>query len=157
MTNASKGVIVSFPLHKGDDTFMNQKQFDKFYWPTLKKFILALIQEGIMVSLFAEGKFNTRLEAIKDLPKGWVLWHFDQTDMTLAKKVLGDRAAIAGNVPSSVVCTGSAAEVKEYCRKLIETCAPGGGYLLGGGAGATETCPENLRAFMEAAQQYGTY
>jgi uroporphyrinogen-III decarboxylase len=157
MTNASKGVIVSFPLHKGDDTFMNQKQFDKFYWPTLKKFILALIQEGIMVSLFAEGKFNTRLEAIKDLPKGWVLWHFDQTDMTLAKKVLGDRAAIAGNVPSSVVCTGSAAEVKECCRKLIETCAPGGGYLLGGGAGATETCPENLRAFMEAAQQYGTY
>jgi uroporphyrinogen-III decarboxylase len=157
MTNASRGVIVSFPLHKGDDTFMNQQQFEKFYWPTLRKFILALIQEGIMVSLFAEGRFNSRLEAISDLPPGWVLWHFDQTDMAQAKKVLGGKAAIAGNVPSSLVCTRPAREVKEYCRRLIETCAPGGGYILSGGASATETCPENLRAFMEAAVEYGTY
>ena len=156
-TNAMHGIMVSFPLHKGDDTFMNQKQFDKFYWPSLRKFILALINEGIMVSLFAEGKYNTRLEAIKDLPKGWVLWQFDQTDMAAAKKVLGGRAAIAGNVPSSVVCTRSAKEVKEACRRLIETCAPGGGYLLAGGASATETCPENLHAFMEAALEYGVY
>jgi hypothetical protein len=60
-------------------------------------------------------------------------------------------------VPSSVMCTGTAKDVKEYCRRLIETCAPGGGYLLTGGASVTETCGENLRAMMEAALEYGVY
>jgi hypothetical protein len=47
--------------------------------------------------------------------------------------------------------------VKEYCRKLIETCAPGGGYILTGGASSAEAKAENLRAMMEAAKEYGKY
>lgn len=155
--NASGGTIVWFALHKGDDTFMSPKQFEKFYWPTLKKVIMALIKEGIMVSLFAEGKYQMRLEVIKDLPKGWAMWHFDQTDMAVAKKVLGDTACIAGNVPASVLCTGTPEDVKKYCRKLIDICAPGGGFLLTGGASATETNAANLRAMMETAKEYGVY
>jgi hypothetical protein len=33
MVNASGGFTVSFPLHKGDDTFMSDKQFEKFTGP----------------------------------------------------------------------------------------------------------------------------
>jgi uroporphyrinogen-III decarboxylase len=123
----------------------------------LKKVLDALINAGIMVSLFAEGRYNRRLEYIKDFPKGWVQWQFDQTDMAEAKKIVGNTCCIAGNVPSSIILTGTARDVKEYCRKLIETCAPGGGYILSGGASATEARPENLRAFMAAAKEYGMY
>ncbi|MBI4295800.1 MAG: hypothetical protein HY667_01640 [Chloroflexi bacterium] len=154
---AAGGFMVSFPLHKGDDTFMSDKQFETFYWPSLRKVILALVDEGIMVSLFAEGQYMRRLEVIKDLPKGWVNWTFDQTDMATAKKVLGGTACIQGNVPTSLMCTGTPREVKEYCRKLMESCAGGGGYILAGGAAATESRPENLRALMEAAKEYGVY
>ena len=157
MVDATDGFTVSFPLHKGDDTFMSDEHFEKFYWPSLKKVIDTLIEEGIMVSLFAEGRYNRRLESIKDFPKGWVMWEFDQTDMANAKKIVGDTCCIAGNVPSSVMNIGTAKEVKAYCRKLIETCAPGGGYILTGGARATESRPENFRAFMEAAQEVGVY
>jgi uroporphyrinogen-III decarboxylase len=152
--NAMGGVMVTFPLHKGDDTFMSAAQFDKFYWPSLKKFILALIDEGIMVSLFAEGKYNTRLETVKDLPKGWILWHFDQTDMALAKKVLGNTQCITGNVPSSLMCTGTPEAVRDYCRNLIELCAKDGGYILTGGASCAEAKAENLRAMMETAKEF---
>jgi len=155
--NASGGIAAWFALHKGDDTFMSLKQFETFYWPTLRKVIMALINEGIMVSLFAEGRYLTRLEVIKDLPRGWSMWHFDQTDMATAKKVLGDTACIAGNVPTSLMCTGTAQNVKECCRRLIEVCAPGGGYILTGGASATETNAENLHAMMDAAKEYGVY
>jgi hypothetical protein len=155
--NAQKGFLASFPLHKGDDTFMSRKQFEKFYWPSLKKVIDALIEEGISVHLFAEGKYNDRLEYIGDFPKGWVTWQFDQTDMANAKKMIGDTCCIVGNVPASTVITGTVKEVKESCRRLIETCAPGGGYVLAGGASATEAKAENLRAFMEAAKEYGVY
>lgn len=155
--NATGGFVVNFPLHKGDDTFMSNKQFEKFYWPSLKKVIDALIDEGIMASLFAEGRYNQRLEYIGDFPKGWVQWQFDQTDMASAKKMIGERCCISGNVPASVMLTGTPRDVKDCCRKLIETCAPGGGYILSGGATATEASPDNLRVFMETAKEYGIY
>jgi uroporphyrinogen-III decarboxylase len=155
--NATGGFNVTFPLHKGDDTFMSQKQFERFYWPSLKKVMDALIEEGITMRMVAEGRYNQRLEYIKDFPKGWVTWHFDQTDMTNAKKIVGETCCISGNVPASMIITGTAKEVKQCCRKLIETCAPGGGYILAGGAAATEAKEENLRAFMEAAKEYGVY
>ena len=156
--NASGGFTVSFPLHKGDDTFMSRKQFEKFYWPSLKKVMDALIEEGIMVSLFAEGQYNQRLEYIGDFPKGWVTWMFDKTDMANAKKMIGNTCCISGNVPCSLIIAGTPKDVKECCRKLIETCAPGGGYILNGGCPATETKnPDNFRVFMEAAMEYGVY
>ena len=156
-TNATGGIMAGFPLHKGADGFMSQKQFETFYWPSLKKVILTLANEGIMSSLFAEGSYMTRLDIVKDLPKGWVLWRFDKTDMATAKKVLGDKCCISGNVPSSLLSTGTAQEVKEYCRHLIEVCAPGGGYILSAGASVDRAPQENLRAMMEAAKEYGVY
>ncbi len=155
--NAMNGFMVTFPLHKGDDVFMSDQQFEKFYWPTLKQFILALREEGIMSFLFAEGKYLRRLEAIADLPASWTVWQFDQTDMARAKRVAGKTACLLGNVPTSLMCTGTAQAVEEYCRRLIEDCAPGGGYILTGGAQATEATPENFRAMMKAAQKYGVY
>jgi uroporphyrinogen-III decarboxylase len=53
--------------------------------------------------------------------------------------------------------TGTPQDVKEGCRKLIETCAPGGGYILTGGAYMDQGRGENLRAMMEAAKKYGVY
>jgi len=52
---------------------------------------------------------------------------------------------------------GDPKKVKEYCRKLIEVCAPGGGFILAGGAWVNEGNPDNLRAMMEAAKEYGKY
>jgi hypothetical protein len=149
--------IVLMPLHKGDDTFMSEKQFMTFYWPFLRRLFMAMVDEGMVPMPFAEGKFNKRLKMIADTPKSAVVWYFDQTDMAEAKKVLGDICCIMGNVPTSVVMTNTTQQVKEYCRKLIETCGKGGGYILSGGASIDNGNIENLRAMMEAANQYGTY
>jgi len=155
--NASGFPMVLFPLHKGDDTFISDKNFETFYWPPLKAVIEGLVEEGCVPFLFAEGKMNRRLEAIRDLPKGSVLWSFDRTDMARAKKVLGDVACIAGNVPGSMMCLATPQEVKDYCRKLIEDCAPGGGYILTGGAAAHDTTAAHLHAMMDAVKEYGVY
>ena len=77
--------------------------------------------------LFAEGRYERRLDFIHDFPKGWVKWLFDQTYMSDAKRIVGKTCCISGNVPASLMCTITAKCVKEYCRKLIETCTPGGG------------------------------
>jgi hypothetical protein len=156
--NATRSLMAVFPLHKGADGWMSDRQFETFYWPSLKKIINALINEGILVSLFAEGSFNTRLESVNEFPKGAVHWMFDRSDMARAKTILGNRCSISGNVPASLLVAGTPREVKEYCRNLIEVCGKGGGYLLAcGTAGVDESKPENLRAMMEAAKEYGVY
>ncbi len=152
-----RGVIVMYPLHKGADGWMSQQQFEKFYWPSLKKVMDAFINEGLTQYLFAEGSFNNRLEHFTGFPKGFVTWLFDQTDMTRAKKILGDKYCIQGNVPSSLMVTGSPQAVKEYCRKLIEVCGKGGGYVLSAGAIADNPKMENLRAMLAAVKEYGVY
>jgi len=147
-----------FPLHKGADGWMSQKQFETFYWPSLRKILSALVNEGILPLCFAEGSFNTRLDTINVFPKGGVCWYFDQTDMVKAKKKLGDKSCIMGNVPSSLLIAGSYTQVKEYCRNLIETCGVGGGYILApGSAGIDRAKVENLRAMVDAAREYGFY
>jgi hypothetical protein len=101
---------------------------------------------------------NTRLEVVKDdFPKGSAIWWFDRTDMALAKKILGDKFAIMGNVPSSRMGTGSPADVKACCRKLIETCGKDGGYIMAAGCIADNPKLENLQAMMETVREYGVY
>jgi uroporphyrinogen-III decarboxylase len=154
MTNCP---ICMMPLHKGDDTFMSDKQFDTFYWPYLRRVFMAMIDEGLVPMPFAEGRYTKRLKQITDTPKSSVVWWFDQTDMGEAKKILGEISCIVGNVPTSVLMTGTPKQVKENCRNLIENCAGGGGYILGGGASIDKGNIENLHAMMEAAYEYGVY
>ncbi len=156
-SGGAAGTMVFFALHKGDDSFMSDKQYETFYWPTFRKVIMGVIEAGMVPYLFAEGSYNNRLKTIKDLPRGKVIWYFDRTDMFKAKEVLGDRACIAGNVPTSLLRNGTKQAVKEYCRKLIEVCGKGGGYILAGGAALDKGKGENLKAMWEAANEYGVY
>jgi hypothetical protein len=157
MADSADCPVIMMPLHKGDDTFMSDRQFETFYWPTFKRLLLAMVDEGLVPFPVAEGSYNRRLDYISDMPKSAVVWMFDQTNMANAKKTVGKVACIAGNVPVSIAYTATAMEMKEYCRKLIETCAPGGGYILSGGTTFDMARPENIRAMMDAVKEYGKY
>jgi hypothetical protein len=145
--------LVFIPLHKGADGFMSVEQFQKFYWPSLRKVIDGLVADGFVPYLFAEGAYGTRLETIADVPKGRTLWQFDHTDMRRAKEILGGVACIQGNVPISLLQLGTAEEVKAYCRDLIEAVGPGGGFILDVGAVVDDARPGNVEAMIQAAKQ----
>jgi len=157
MSEFSVGPTVFIPMHKGDDSFMSDKQFEKFYWPSFRKLLLSIIEEGLVPTMVVDGTYNRRLEYIKDLPKGSVVWVFEKTDMALAKKVLGGHACIGGNVKGSLVRTGTPEDVKKYCRWLIDTCAPGGGYILSMGVSVDKANPDNFHAMVQTAKEYGVY
>jgi uroporphyrinogen-III decarboxylase len=147
--------ITFMPLHKGADGFMSDKQFRTFYWPTLKKVIIGLVNEGLVPYLFVEGGYNSRLEVISDLPKGMTVWWFDRTDMTRAKQTVGKVACIAGNVPLSLLCTGTEDQVKDYCKGLIDTVGRNGGFILSTGAGMEDAKPDNVSAMIDFSKAYG--
>lgn len=157
MADATGVPLVFIPLHRGADGFMSQDQFLTLYWPYLKRVILGFVEEGLVPRLFAEGGYNSRLEIISELPKGKVVWHFDQTDMARAKEILGGKACIMGNIPAALMVTGSREEVKKYCRQLIEKAGKDGGYVMCPGATADNAKLENILVMMEAVKEYGVY
>ncbi len=149
--------ICFMPLHKGADGFMSQEQFDTFYWPTLKAVIKSLVAEGMIPLLFAEGRYNTRLERIMETPKGSSIWLFDQTDMARAKETIGSVTCIQGNVPLSLMHAGTVGQVAEHTRKLIDVAGKDGGFIIDVGAVADEGKDENLLAMVNTAKEYGRY
>lgn len=152
------GHIMPFiPLHKGADGFMSDDQFRTFYWPTLRKLIIGLVNEGLVPQLFAEGGYNQRLETICDVPKGKVVWWFDLTDMARAKQTVGQVACIAGNVPLSLLCTAGPDDVKNYCKNLMNVAGTDGGFIFSTGAGMQGSKPENVKAMIDFSKQYNAY
>jgi hypothetical protein len=161
VSNADGGnnPFVFIPLHKGADGFMSNRDFEKFYWPTLKAVLLGLIDEGTVPYLFVEGGYNQRLDTIADpdIPAASAIWMFDQTDMKEAKKKLEGWACFGGNVPASLLKTGKPEEVANYVKRLIDDVAGDGGYIMANGAVLDDTTPENLHAMIDTAKEYGVY
>jgi hypothetical protein len=60
---------VGSALHRGSDGFMSLKQFETFYWPTLKKLITGLTGQGLVHIPFYEGDWAQRLEYLLELPR----------------------------------------------------------------------------------------
>jgi uroporphyrinogen-III decarboxylase len=147
--------LVFMPLHKGADGFLSDEQFKKFYWPTFRKVMIGLIDEGVVPMPALEGHWTTRMEVIQDLPKGKTLWMVDQSDMAKTKKTLGKVACLFGNVPSDLLAVGKPQQVKDYVKKIIDTCAKDGGFIVSNGAFFDQAKAENVHAMVDAALEYG--
>lgn len=150
---------IFIPLHRGAGGFMSNKQFEEFYWPSLKTLMLALIDEGLLPMPFLEGDYTPRLPYLTELPRAKVLGHFDVVDLKEAKKMIGDTMCFWGNVPAQMLVTGNPQQVKDYVKQLIDIFGDNGGLILDGAVDGIppESKPENVEAIMEAALQYGVY
>lgn len=156
-TRATGNPRVFIPIHWGLDNFMSKDQFNRFFWPTLRDLLTALIQEGLNPCPLWEGNCTSRLETIRNIPAGKACYAFEATDMVKAKEILGDTVCIRGNVPLSIMATGTPDEVRAYCKRLIDTVAKGGGYILDTSTGLDDAKPENVRALFDFTREYGVY
>lgn len=148
---------VFFPLHKGMDGFMSEKQYERLYWKPLKKIVMALIDMGVTPYLYGEGPYNSRLEMLTDVPKGKVLYHFERVDMKEAKRILGGTACIMGNLPVSDIEFATKEVVVNKTRQLLEDCMPDGGYIFDFDGSLENAKEENLDAMFETLDKYGKY
>lgn len=155
---ASTCKIVFMPMHWGLDGFMSPEQFKTFFWPGLRQVLVALIDVGLTPLVLWEGDVTSRLEIIRDIPAGKAIYWFERTDLALAKKLVGDVACLRGNVPASLINTGTPEEVKDCCKRMIDVAGEGGGFILDGSIGIPDEAPvENVAAMFEATREYGRY
>jgi uroporphyrinogen decarboxylase len=85
---------------------------------------------------------------------------FEDTFLTAgqAKRLYGDRIAVLGGVDMDVLGRATPGLVRSYVRRLLDECAPGGGYALGTGNTVANYLPlENYLAMLEEGFHYGRY
>ncbi|MEM2454668.1 MAG: uroporphyrinogen decarboxylase family protein [Candidatus Bathyarchaeia archaeon] len=144
------------PLHLNE--YLSPKLYNEFYWPTLKKVIMTLYEQGIKSFVFFEGWHDAHLETILDLPKGWGVALFEKTDVRKAKKVLAGHTCIMGGVLSSLLLGATQDKIKEYIKVLLEEMKPGGGFILANSVDIPKNVPpENLKVLIEAIEEKGRY
>jgi hypothetical protein len=148
---------IFIPLHRGADGFMSNEQFERFYWPTLKALILALVGAGLTPAPFFEGGYNQRLQYLKELPPGKVMGLFDRSDLVKVKEVLGDSMCIVGGMPISLLQTGTPEKVRAETKRVIETIGQDGGFIMSCSSVLDEADAELIRVWVEATKEYGSY
>ena len=156
LARATGNPRVFIALHRGAGSFMSNEQFARFYWPSLKTLLVALVDAGLTPMPFFEGDYTSRLEFLQELPPGRIIGHFDRVDRKKAKEFIGNVMCFWGNVPASLLCAGTVEDVKRNVWELIDTFAGNGGLILDGTIGIPdEARPENVVALSEAVMEYG--
>ena len=146
------------PLHRGSDGFMSLAQFERFYWPQLKRLLLALVDNGITPVVLYEGVWDKRLDYLTELPKGKTVGWFQKSDIFRVKEALGDTMCIMGGMPNSLLMGGSREEVRERTRDLCKRVGKNGGFIMSSSVGELSGSKlENLRAWVDATREFGVY
>lgn len=146
------------PLHRGAYPFLNPRQWETYYWPTLKALIEKLWSRGKRTYFFAEGDWTPYLEKIAGLPEKSIIFVIDLTDAHKAKEVLGGRFCLQGGIPTTLLTYGTPEKVKDCVKRAIDELAGDGGFILSaGGVVMGDAKKENIMAAIEAAREYGVY
>ncbi len=151
------GKLVFMALHKGMDGFMSDEHYRTYYWSHLQKIIETIIDVGKVPYIFTEGKYNSRLDCLSEVPTGKVFYHFEQVDMALAKSKLGKVACIGGGFSPYLLNYGTRQQVIDECRRLLDICAPGGGFVFETAYGMDYAKDENVEAMFDTVRTYGKY
>ena len=154
---ALKREFFLIPLHMGVDEFMSPADYAKFYWPGLKALIMDCIDNGITPYVFTEGNYNTRLEQLCDVPPGKVVYMFEKVDMKRAKETVGKVACINANLPTATLMFGTPDKVADETKRLLDICAPGGGFMMDTSIPIDKCSKENLHAMFDTVLKYGCY
>jgi len=144
-------------IHKSTRDFMSDSQFDEFYWHYLRKGLMALIDKGVTPVIYWEADWESRMEHIRDVPAGKMIYHLSNTNYEKAKDVLGDRVCLMGNVPNIMLLSGTPDDVRAYCKKMIDTFGKDGGLIMDAALMLDEAKPENLKAMIDFTKEYGVY
>lgn len=152
--------------------WMGHALFDEFVFPYDKRVNDVIHRYGGKLRAHCHGNCMDFLEQMADMGIDALepLEHPPAGDVDLAeaKRRVGQRMMLCGNVASEHFITMTPADVRQAVKAAIQAGAPGGGFALrtsGGYAGTCMQVPEevmariltNVEAYIQAGMEYGTY
>lgn len=146
-------------LSRTSPAMISPAHFEEFVWPGLEIMVNGLLDARVTPIFHCDTDWTPLFPVFRRFPAKKCILELDShSDIFEAKKVLGDRMCIMGDVPATLFAFGSKDEVLAYCRRLIEVVGKGGGFLLSSGCSIPANAkPDNVRALVEAAEEWGRY
>jgi hypothetical protein len=120
---------IAMPLWRGDPTFMSEAQFEKFYWPGLKRSLQTHIDLGYVPVPFFEAPFGERLRYILELPKGKTIVSIDARDVSVAKRLLAGHSCLLLRTPNSAK-VWSLNQLQSFLKDMIDTWGKQPGLMI---------------------------
>ncbi len=153
-------VSSTYPFESND--LISHKTFESLILPHVVWIHEQLLNKNLTsfsIHLCGDHKYN--LPYFKEIPLP------DRSSISVDEKIniidvadtFGEKYVICGNVPTSLLVSGSSNEVYYYTKTLVEVMKhnPGGFILMPSCDLAPNTKPENLNAMYKAAIDYGSY
>lgn len=154
------GFGVGFSDPVASTSLISVRQYDEFVAPYLKNNVDRLrkvngknasihicgTSQGIWESVVGTGVGSFSIDNVEDIAQ--------------AKKVMGDRIGLEGNVPPvDIIQKGTVEDVKKACKLCLQKGYDSKkGYILSSGCQIPMHTPiENIQAMMEAARTYGRW
>ncbi|MFC2070062.1 hypothetical protein ACFLTB_02670 [Chloroflexota bacterium] len=143
------------PLWRGDKSFMSEKQFEKFYWPGLKRALQAVIDLDCVPIPVFEAEFGDRLERLLELPKGKIIASIEYVDLPKAREILKGHTCLLVRGPFSLK-KASPQEVVDCYKDIFDKYGKGGGLFM------TIRLPDNcsvetIKAMLHEIREYVKY
>ncbi|MCC7451049.1 MAG: uroporphyrinogen decarboxylase family protein [Anaerolineae bacterium] len=136
---------------------LSPAHYRQYAWSYQKQMVDELKAHGIPLAIHICGKTDAILDEF--VATGAPILEIDhKTNMQLAKDSARHKTTLLGPINTTLLYTGTPAEVDDACREAINILAPDYGFILGPGCAlGTATPADNIHALVEAAKKYGMY
>lgn len=138
--------------------------FKRFELPFIKRASALCRTHGVISHLHICGRSWRLVETVASETDVDVMEPMEEppggdVDIAEAKRRVGSRLCIKGNINTfDFMMNATPAEVRDKCKRLIDTAGPGGGFVLSTGDQCGRDTPHaNLFAMVETASTYGKY
>ena len=135
--------------------------YKEIFLPLIKENVELTHSYGALYHFYDDGKCMAIIEWLRDcgidiistLPPPPI----GDVDLALVKEKIGDAVCLKGNIDLiHVLLKGTPELVREKVKEAIRIAAPGGGFILSTSDSIRDGTPlENVRAYFEAAREYG--
>jgi uroporphyrinogen decarboxylase len=140
---------------------MGPALFEKWVGDEIRQACERVRAAGKYITFYTLGRVRKLMDCMVDAgPHLIATFEPNEGDITLAeaKRLYGKRIALMGNFDCVVLARGSLEEARREAKRCLDEGMAGGGYILG----TADEVPadakwDNLRAMVEAAEEYGRY
>lgn len=135
---------------------MSVTQFERFYWPSLKRLLDAYAEKKMNVRIFCEGSILRFADYFKDYPKGVLTFHLEQDDPFEVRKALPN-VCIMGGLTTDMLSGRSPEECVAYTKRLCDELGSDGGLIISENkmlSFRNDAKGENIRAICDFLADY---
>lgn len=110
-------------------TLLSPKQFEKFYWPWMKKYFDFVEEHDQTSFMFAEGSFMNKVEFFQDLQPNRFGVFVEQDDPVEVREKLPNFTLIGG-YPTTLLGEGTEEECLDKIKEMMETVNYDGNWIF---------------------------